>query len=93
MSRTGSFPLRRIRRLALTASATLLIAGAGHASDTAVSPSAQTGVAVTRAGTANLNLLSAPRSGTPKVPVVSMGRGSWICSPAGFGRRSRCYRN
>ncbi|NDR58714.1 hypothetical protein [Aliiruegeria sabulilitoris] len=93
MSRTGSFPLRRIRHLVLSTSAALLIAGAGHAADTAVTPSAQTGVAVTRAATATLNLLSAPSRGTPKVPVVSMGRGSWICSPAGFGRRSRCYRN
>lgn len=23
----------------------------------------------------------------------AMGDGSWICSPAGFGQRSRCYRN
>ncbi|MDQ2090285.1 hypothetical protein [Marimonas arenosa] len=26
------------------------------------------------------------------VQRVSLGRGSWICSPAGFNRKSRCYR-
>ncbi|MBY6199755.1 hypothetical protein KUV65_00135 [Maritalea mobilis] len=40
-----------------------------------------------------LNLLSAPRAGAPVVRVRQMGSGSWICSPAGFGQRSRCHRN
>lgn len=43
--------------------------------------------------TARLNLLSPPRSGNPVVKVRQMGNGSWICSPAGFGKRSRCYSN
>lgn len=47
----------------------------------------------TRAPTGRINLLSAPREGAPVVRVRQMGRGSWICSPAGFGQRSRCYRN
>lgn len=25
--------------------------------------------------------------------VKAKGGGSWICSPAGFGQRSKCYRN
>ena len=25
--------------------------------------------------------------------IREMGNGSWICSPAGYGRRSQCYRN
>lgn len=49
--------------------------------------------ASTRAPTSRLNLLSEPRDGQPAVRVRSMGAGSWICSPAGFGQRSRCYRN
>lgn len=40
----------------------------------------------------SLNLLSSPREGAPVVRVRHMGSGSWICSPAGFGQRSRCYR-
>jgi hypothetical protein len=24
---------------------------------------------------------------------VQIGKGSWICSPAGFGKKSRCYSN
>ena len=45
------------------------------------------------ASAASLNLLSAPRKGQPVVRVRAMGNGSWICSPAGFGQRSRCYQN
>lgn len=45
-----------------------------------------------RVATTGLNLLSRPRSGAPVVTVRQMGSGSWICSPAGFGQRSRCYR-
>jgi hypothetical protein len=40
-----------------------------------------------------INLLSPPRGGQPVVRVRAMGAGSWVCSPAGFGQRSRCYRN
>ena len=46
----------------------------------------------TQATKASLNLLSLPRLGKPVVRVRQMGSGSWICSPAGFGQRSRCYR-
>jgi hypothetical protein len=47
----------------------------------------------TRAPSAGLNLLSGPRPSQLRVQVRSMGSGRWICSPAGFGQRSRCYRN
>lgn len=26
-----------------------------------------------------------------RLASVLLGRGSWVCSPAGFGKRSRCY--
>ncbi|WP_158598924.1 hypothetical protein [Rhodophyticola porphyridii] len=41
-----------------------------------------------------LNLLSGaqPRQVRP-VRVRVIGNGSYICSPAGFGHRSRCYSN
>ena len=31
----------------------------------------------------------------PVAPRIArqIGNGSWICSPAGFGRKSRCYSN
>jgi hypothetical protein len=31
----------------------------------------------------------APR---PVLRRASLGNGSWICSPAGFGKKSRCFR-
>ncbi|UWQ78060.1 hypothetical protein K3725_12120 [Leisingera sp. S132] len=42
-----------------------------------------------------LNLL---RGAETRRPVrlsgpASLGNGSYICSPAGFGKRSRCYKN
>ncbi|WP_375550447.1 hypothetical protein [Rhodophyticola porphyridii] len=47
-----------------------------------------------RANTSGLNLLSGaqPRQVRP-VRVRVIGNGSYICSPAGFGHRSRCYSN
>jgi len=40
-----------------------------------------------------LNLLGEPRPGARTVRVRSMGNGSYVCSPAGLGKKSRCYRN
>ncbi|MBT8153926.1 hypothetical protein KMP13_08455 [Epibacterium ulvae] len=44
---------------------------------------------------ANLNLLRRTTSDnrSSKRRTSSVGRGSYICSPAGFGQRSRCYSN
>jgi hypothetical protein len=33
------------------------------------------------------------RATTPVTLVRAIGRGSYICAPAGFGRKSRCYAN
>jgi hypothetical protein len=34
------------------------------------------------------------RGATTRVTLVrAIGRGSYICAPAGFGRKSRCYAN
>lgn len=41
----------------------------------------------------SLNLLSAPRPGKRTVRTRSMGNGSYLCSLAGLGQRSRCRRN
>ena len=48
-----------------------------------------------RVATANLNLLSSPPRKPTKTtrPVRQVGSGSYICSAAGFGQRSRCYAN
>ena len=42
-----------------------------------------------------LNLLSSasPRTTSKSRKRVVVGSGSYICSPAGFGQRSRCYSN
>ena len=66
--------------------ATALCTGAAFANQT---KSTNTQAQATKA---SLNLLSEPRTGKPVVRVRQMGAGSWICSPAGFGQRSRCYR-
>ncbi|WP_460273455.1 hypothetical protein [Celeribacter sp. ULVN23_4] len=34
----------------------------------------------------------ADASGTVLTRVAAQGSGSWVCSPAGFGKHSRCYR-
>ena len=72
-----------------------LAAGLALALSCATAASATEGKAKLQpaAKAATLNLLSAPRQGQPVVRVRAMGNGSWICSPAGFGQRSRCYRN
>lgn len=42
-----------------------------------------------------LNLLQSPQPRTPTQSRTkrTVGAGSYICSPAGFGQRSRCYAN
>ena len=49
--------------------------------------------AANRASDTALNLFRDRQEGERTVRVRSMGNGSYICSPAGFGRSSRCYRN
>ena len=46
-----------------------------------------------RAEAGSLNLLATPVKGTRTVRAYSMGNGSYLCSPAGLGRKSRCSRN
>lgn len=41
----------------------------------------------------SLNILSEPRAGKRTIRTRSMGNGSYLCSLAGFGQRSRCRRN
>jgi len=47
----------------------------------------------TRSVDVALNLFGEPRAGARTVRVRSMGNGSYVCSPAGLGKSSRCYRN
>lgn len=91
MTTTDSLPAKLRRLPVLAAGLALALSCATAASATEgkakVQPAAKAGSAAT------LNLLAAPRQGQPVVRVRAMGNGSWICSPAGFGQRSRCYRN
>ena len=34
----------------------------------------------------------ADNSQSTEITVASTGNGSYVCSPAGFGQKSRCYR-
>ncbi|NKX45651.1 hypothetical protein [Roseicyclus persicicus] len=85
--------MTRILLLALALAAAPIVAAPAMA-DTVSKPATplQTTTS-TRSPAAGLNLLAAPREGAPVVRVSRMGSGSWVCSPAGFGQRSRCYRN
>lgn len=43
---------------------------------------------------ARINLLAGPRAAKrTTIRASQVGNGSYICSPAGFGRKSRCYSN
>ena len=48
-----------------------------------------------RVASGGLNLLSSAKPGSKAKSRkrVAVGNGSYICSPAGFGQRSRCYSN
>ena len=89
-----SHPIHRLRGAAMvcvvaTASiwASAAPVDAGSGARTAIETTAST-----REPAQRLNLLSAPRPGKPAATKRSIGNGSWICSAAGFGQRSRCHR-
>jgi len=79
--------------LVLALAAAPFLVSASHANTLTNAEAPLQTAASMRAPTSGLNLLAAPRTGQPVVRVRSMGRGSWVCSPAGFGQRSRCHRN
>ena len=85
----------RLRAVGLAAFAAALVIGTTSASaydavSTQTAPVVVTDGEETRL---SLNLLSEPRSGTRTVRTRSMGNGSYLCSLAGLGQRSRCRRN
>ena len=45
-------------------------------------------------GSARFNWLATPSNAAPQRVAQTRfyGNGSWICSPAGFGKKSQCYR-
>jgi hypothetical protein len=66
----------------------------------AVAPKAMTSKAgVVRARAGGFDWLAKRRPAGAQVQLASavlpreIGRGSWICSPAGFGQKSRCHAN
>lgn len=66
--------------------------------DTQTSPSSPSLTRVSDAGalrvaSTGLNLLNQPkaRASSAGRKRVAVGNGSYVCSPAGFGQRSRCY--
>jgi len=85
-----SFQVLRNACAAVLVSTFSLTAGAATA-QTAPPNTPQT-IVVAKTG---LNLLrgSEPRVRSKLRRRVAIGKGSYICSPAGFGKRSRCYSN
>ena len=81
------------KALALSATMALLAAGAAQAQpDLKITPHAA--VSAAGKGSASFNWL-AKRTAKPTLVTARVGRplgtGSYICSPAGFGRKSQCY--
>ena len=66
-----------------------------QASPTPKAATVGSSVSNVRVASSGLNLLNAgPSRGTQtRRKRVAVGNGSYICSPAGFGQRSRCYSN
>ncbi len=84
----------RIAALALAALTLLPTAASAHEMVTRVNANTATQAPIYTAE-ANLNLLRRTTSDnrSSKRRTSSVGHGSYICSPAGFGQRSRCYSN
>lgn len=94
--------LQRVAKAALNtaASAALLLASANFAVALTVTGEATAKPAVTRGEVISFNWLAG--KSTPRKSVVvpatarvnsglNLGGGSYVCSPAGFGRQSRCF--
>jgi hypothetical protein len=93
-------PLRHLSVLLLTAllgTATAAMAQ-GPQAEASQQPPPQSMVQSSRAAAngfdwlARTNATTAPRA-TRVAMVRQVGHGSYICAPAGFGRKSRCYAN
>lgn len=83
--------------LALIASGQLAFASVASAeSVTPRTPSATTAKSVSGSGSTRFDWLAKRNSAKTKAPRISrralLGNGSWICSPAGFNRKSRCFK-
>jgi len=90
-SRTAFRAVARALACGLVATSTVALTQPAQANSSKAKPAAQQ----MQLATADLNLLSAPspKRTKSKAPVRQVGSGSYICSAAGFGRRSRCYAN
>lgn len=84
----------------LCALATAAITASACSADTTVSSPRQSETVIEETETLefasrDLNLLQVPQLRGGSVPRVrgTLGGGSYICSPAGFGRKSYCYSN
>ena len=90
---TGAFTL--FKAAGLTAAITLAMAGATHA-DTGSAGTTPTVNKTTVAGKgpARFDWFAKRNTGAPQPTTTTRryahGSGSWVCSPAGFGRKSTC---
>ncbi len=87
--------LTRVRANGFAAAVAVLVLGGTsvHAHDVVSVDMASHEVAETGTTLLSLNLLTEPRPGKRTVRTRSMGNGSYLCSLAGLGQRSRCRRN
>jgi hypothetical protein len=71
------------------------VAAQGTQAEAQTLPPAGTVVDTSRTSSNGFDWLAKTRTATPPpVTVVrQIGEGSYICAPAGFGRKSRCYSN
>lgn len=90
-----------VRKLAVGLGVTILVAlpQLSHASSDAARNHAPTRGVVATGSAGTFDWMAKPvvtrAAYTPATARIQrqIGRGSWICSPAGFGRGSRCYSN
>lgn len=89
---------RLARTIMFTVTATAMISHAAPSRAegpvTPRNPASAVANSVAGTGATRFDWLAKRKTGT-KVRAVrraSLGNGSWVCSPAGFGSKSRCYR-
>ncbi|CUH67532.1 hypothetical protein TG4357_03063 [Thalassovita gelatinovora] len=90
--------LRKFSVIAVAAAGVIILAEAAQADGTVVPKQPTLKHAKSEAGAGKTHFDWLAKSGAndanasrKTVRQASLGRGSWICSAAGFGKKSRCY--
>ena len=84
--------------LTLATAGTLSLASGAHADITTVSSKSSVTKVKSAAGVGGARFDWLAKRNTANQPTkrivqtVSLGKGTWVCSPAGFSRSSRCFK-